>query len=185
MIWGVPEAWRQCFSSSMNSGKIVAGGRTGGRTDGWTGIEGSIRGPRGPKNSGCARRCQHFHMVRKMGSDGRELFRARTSVAEACLWWQPDGESRRASPPVAASLTASSVAHTERERLRERLWDSGTHWEGIVESLRHCWEREASLPKDAVKENLTLTNSQYLHEEVTRNHWRRKLKQVIFKSDSV
>ena len=29
----------------MNSGKIVAGGRT----DGWTGIEGSIRGPRGPK----------------------------------------------------------------------------------------------------------------------------------------
>ena len=29
----------------MNSGKIVAGGRT----DGWTEIEGSIRGPRGPK----------------------------------------------------------------------------------------------------------------------------------------
>ena len=54
-----------------------------------------------------------------MGSDGRELFRARTSVAEACLWWHPDGESRRASPPVAASLTASSVAHTERERLRD------------------------------------------------------------------
>ena len=36
----------------MNLGKIVAGGRTGGRTDGWTGIEGSIRGPRGPKKSG-------------------------------------------------------------------------------------------------------------------------------------
>ena len=34
----------------MNSGKIVAGGRTDGWTDGWTGIEGSIRGPRGPKN---------------------------------------------------------------------------------------------------------------------------------------
>ena len=31
----------------MNSGKIVAGGRT----DGWTEIEGSIRGPRGPKNT--------------------------------------------------------------------------------------------------------------------------------------
>ena len=39
-IWGVPEAWRQCFSSSMNSGKIGA--------DGWT-DRGSIRGPRGPK----------------------------------------------------------------------------------------------------------------------------------------
>ena len=24
-VWGVPEAWRQCYSSSMNSGKIVAG----------------------------------------------------------------------------------------------------------------------------------------------------------------
>ena len=35
------------------------------------------------------------------------------------LRWQPDGESRRASPPVAASLTASSVAHTERWRLRD------------------------------------------------------------------
>ena len=45
MVWGVPEVWRQFYSSSMNSGKIVAGGRT----DGWTGIEGSIRGPRGPK----------------------------------------------------------------------------------------------------------------------------------------
>ena len=31
----------------MNSGKIVAGGRV----DGWTEIEGSIRGPRGPKKS--------------------------------------------------------------------------------------------------------------------------------------
>ena len=24
-VWGVPEAWRQCYSSSMNSGKIVVG----------------------------------------------------------------------------------------------------------------------------------------------------------------
>ena len=24
-VWGVPEAWQQCYSSSMNSGKIVAG----------------------------------------------------------------------------------------------------------------------------------------------------------------
>ena len=30
----------------MNSGKIVAG------RDGWTGIEGSTRGPRGPKKQG-------------------------------------------------------------------------------------------------------------------------------------
>ena len=30
MVLGVPEAWRQCYSSSMNSGKIVADG-TGGR----------------------------------------------------------------------------------------------------------------------------------------------------------
>ena len=44
MVWGVPEVWRQCYSSSMNSGKIVAGGRVDG-TD-----RGSIRGPRGPKN---------------------------------------------------------------------------------------------------------------------------------------
>ena len=43
----VPEAWGQCYSSSMNSGKIVAYGWTGGR-DGK--IEGSTRGPRGPKN---------------------------------------------------------------------------------------------------------------------------------------
>ena len=40
MVWGVPEVWRQCYSSSMNSGKIGA--------DGWT-DRGSIRGPRGPK----------------------------------------------------------------------------------------------------------------------------------------
>ena len=32
----------------MNSGKIVAGGWT----DGWTDIEGSTRGPRGPKKFG-------------------------------------------------------------------------------------------------------------------------------------
>ena len=79
----------------------------------------AIRAPNGAKNSGCVQRCQHVLIVQKMSSDERELFRARTSVAEACLWWQPDGESRRASPPVAASLTASSVAHTERERLRD------------------------------------------------------------------
>ena len=30
MVWGVPEAWRQCYSSSMSSGKIVADG-----LDGW------------------------------------------------------------------------------------------------------------------------------------------------------
>ena len=42
MVWGVHEAWGQCYSSSMNSGKIVAG------RDGK--IEGSIRGPRRPKN---------------------------------------------------------------------------------------------------------------------------------------
>ena len=43
MVWGVPEVWRQCYSLSMNSGKIGA--------DGWTGgeIEGSTRGPRGPE----------------------------------------------------------------------------------------------------------------------------------------
>ena len=42
--WGEPEAWRHCNSSSMNSGKVVA--------DGWTGgeIKGSTRGPCGPKN---------------------------------------------------------------------------------------------------------------------------------------
>ena len=46
MVLGGPEVWRQCYSLSMNSGKIVAGGR-----DGWTGeIDGSTRGPRGPKN---------------------------------------------------------------------------------------------------------------------------------------
>ena len=44
MVWGVPEVWRQFYSSSMNSGKIVADGWT----DGWTG-RGFIRGPRGPK----------------------------------------------------------------------------------------------------------------------------------------
>ena len=48
MVWGVPEARRQCFSSSMNSGKNGAGGRTDGQTD-----EGSIRGPRGPQNLQC------------------------------------------------------------------------------------------------------------------------------------
>ena len=45
MVWGVPETWQQRYSLSMNSGKIVAG-----RVDG-TEIEGSTRGPRGPKNS--------------------------------------------------------------------------------------------------------------------------------------
>ena len=25
MVWGVPEVWRQCYSLSVNSGKIVAG----------------------------------------------------------------------------------------------------------------------------------------------------------------
>ena len=35
---------KACMPVYMNSGKIVAGGR-----DGWT-IEGSTRGPRGPKN---------------------------------------------------------------------------------------------------------------------------------------
>ena len=43
MVWGVPEFWRQCYCWFMNSGKIGA--------DRWTGgeIEGSTRGPRGPK----------------------------------------------------------------------------------------------------------------------------------------
>ena len=42
---------KACMPVYMNSGKIVADG-TGGR-DGWTGrdIEGSTRGPRGPKKS--------------------------------------------------------------------------------------------------------------------------------------
>ena len=73
-------------------------------------------------NSGCVSVGDGASMsiwCKTFDSDWRELFRARTSVAEACLRWQPDGESRRASPPVAASLTASSVAHTERERLRD------------------------------------------------------------------
>ena len=43
MVWGVPEVWWQCYSLSMNSGKIVADGT--GRVE----IEGSTRGPRGPK----------------------------------------------------------------------------------------------------------------------------------------
>ena len=38
----------------MNSGKIGAG-QVDGRTDG-TGIEGSIRGPRGPKNDSCVQK---------------------------------------------------------------------------------------------------------------------------------
>ena len=33
-VWGVPEAWRQCYSSSMNSGKIVVDRWTG--RDKWT-----------------------------------------------------------------------------------------------------------------------------------------------------
>ena len=44
MVWGVPVVWQQCYSLSMNLGKNVA--------DGWTGrvdIQGSTRGPRGPK----------------------------------------------------------------------------------------------------------------------------------------
>ena len=45
-VRGVPEALLQCYSSFMNSGKIVAGGWTDGTGD----IEGSTRGPRGPKN---------------------------------------------------------------------------------------------------------------------------------------
>ena len=138
--------------------------RTG--RDGWT-DEGSIRGPRGPKNSGCARRCQHFHMVRKMGSDGRELFRARTSVAEACLWWHPDGESRRASPPVAASLTASSVAHTEteteRETLRQRHTLRGNR--GVFEALLRGGGKFSQ--RCSYKEIVIVTNLQYLQEEVT------------------
>ena len=48
MVLGVPEAWRQCYSSSMNSGKIVGDGT--GRVDGQK-MEGSTRGPRGPKKS--------------------------------------------------------------------------------------------------------------------------------------
>ena len=37
---------KSCMPVYMNSGKIVAGGRVDGR-----GIEGSTRGPRGPKKS--------------------------------------------------------------------------------------------------------------------------------------
>ena len=36
---------KACMPAYMNSGKIVAGGRVDGRE-----IEGSTRGPRGPKN---------------------------------------------------------------------------------------------------------------------------------------
>ena len=59
LVWGVHEAWRQCFSSSMNSGEIGAEGWKDGRT----GIKGSIRVPRGPKN------CSENPMSVRVGKD--------------------------------------------------------------------------------------------------------------------
>ena len=70
---------------------------------------------------------ENFSYMRYAYIGGRSF----STVAEACLRWQPDGESRRASPPVAASLTASSVAHTERERLRDS--ETAVH----IERKRH------------------------------------------------
>ena len=108
-IWGVPEAWRQYFRSSVNSGKISAGGRTG--------IEGSISSSSRTWKPPCIK-------YRPVGTKSHFYLMIALGGLPLSLW--------TTSPPLSAShLAAGSnewgAGGSEEQRNRPPLWTCNNH----------------------------------------------------------